>query len=245
MKESNVDIVVPAYNESAFLEENILYLYNLLKSEKLPFKWKIIIGENGSKDNTLEIAKKLSKDHKEIEYIHNDFPNRDLILKKAWQNSNSDILLYTDADNSVHPKDIKELVKGIEEGYDIVVGSRFKTGAKVNRALVRVILSNIYNKILLPVILPIGAKDAQCGFKAINQKVAKNLLPVLVKDVTKYSGFLDTELLGVAHSKGYKIKEIPIEWREKRESTMSVWKNIPVYLKNIIKTRVRIILNEY
>lgn len=242
---SNVEIVVPAYNEGKFLEENILYLYNFLKKEDLSFNWKIIIGENGSKDNTQEVAKKLAKSHKEITWITNDIPNRDLILKKAWENTTADIVMYTDADMSTHPRHIKELIALVEEGNDIVVGSRLRKDSKVKREAKRVFMSKIYNKILLPIILPIGVSDAQCGFKAINQKTAKTLVPKLGKEVTRYSGFLDTEILGVGHSQGYKIKEIPVEWEDKRESTMSVWKNVPVYIRNIVKTRIKLIKGYY
>jgi len=236
-----VDIIIPAHNESKILEKNILILYNFLKKQKQKFKWKIIIGENASSDNTLEIAKKLSKKYKQIKWFHNDIPSRDIILKLLWIESNSDILTYMDADLATDINYFPSLIKAIKEGNDIAVGSRLKKGSKVKREFIRVLMSNIYNKILIPIILPTGVKDAQCGFKAINKKVAKELLPKLGEQ----NGFLDTEMLAVAHYKGYKIAEIPVRWEEDRESTMSVWKNIPNFIKNIFKTRIKLLHERY
>ncbi len=236
-----VDIIIPAHNESKILEKNIFALYNFLKKQPTDFKWTIIIGENASSDNTLEIAKKLSKKYKEVKWSHSDIPSRDIVLKKLWTKSNADILAYMDADLSTDISYFPKLVRAIKEGNDIAIGSRLKKGSKVNRPPIRILMSNIYNKFIIPIILPTGVKDAQCGFKAINKKTAKELLPKL----GNYNGFLDTEMLAVAHYKKYKIEEIPVRWREDRKSTMSVWKNIPNFLKNLIKTRKKILCGKY
>jgi glycosyltransferase involved in cell wall biosynthesis len=237
----SVDIVIPAYNEASVLEKNILDLYNFLKKENLKFKWTIVIGENGSKDNTLEIAKKLSKKYKKIKWAHNDIGSRDRILKRLWSESNADIVMYTDADSSVPPEYIPPLVNKIIEGYDIAIGSRMLEDSKVNRERKRVFMSKIYNKFLIPFILPTGVKDAQCGFKAARTDFIKKLIPKLCNE----NGFMDTEMLAVCNSQGLKIAEIPVEWADRRESTMSVWKNVPNFLKNIIKTRIKIMQGYY
>ncbi|MDD5193713.1 MAG: glycosyltransferase [Candidatus Nanoarchaeia archaeon] len=237
----SVDIIIPAYNESSFLEENVMQLYNFLKNEKLNFNWTIIIGENGSKDNTLDIAKKLSKKYKKIKWAHNDIGSRDRILKRLWGESKVDIVMYTDADMSVHPKYIPPLVNKILDGYDLAIGSRMLKDSIVKREKKRVFMSRIYNNFLVPFILPTGVKDAQCGFKAARTELIKSLIPKLCDE----NGFMDTEMLAVSNSKGLKIAEIPVEWSEGRESTMSVWKNVPNFLKNLVKTRWKIITGFY
>jgi glycosyltransferase involved in cell wall biosynthesis len=241
MKKVSVEIVVPAYNEAPFLEENIMYLYDFLKKEKLNFDWTIIIGENGSTDNTLDIAKKLSKKYKKIKWAHHDIGSRDRTLKKLWGESKADIVMYTDADMSVPPKYIPPLINKILEGYDLAIGSRLLKDSEVKREKKRVFLSKIYNGFLIPIILPTGVNDAQCGFKAAKTKFIKDLIPKLCDE----NGFMDTEMLAVSHSRGLKIAEIPVEWQDRRVSTMSVWKNVPNFLKNIIKTRIKILTGFY
>lgn len=236
-----VEIIIPARNESEFLEKNIRFLYDFLEKEKLPFDYTLHIVESSSQDNTFEIAKSLSKKFKKIKATHFDQPGRDYCLRNSWINSDADILLYTDADISTHPRHLKQLIEKIEEGNDIAIGSRLMKGSILKREKRRVFMSNIYNRILLPIILPTGVRDAQCGSKAITQKVAKEILPKL----EDHNGFLDTELLAVAHHKKLKIAEIPVEWADTRKSTMSVWKNIPDFLKNIIRIRIKIISGFY
>ena len=135
----------------------------------------------------------------------------------------------------------QNLLKKIEEGYDICIGSRLLKESNLKREFYRVIFSKIYNFILIPLILPTGVSDAQCGFKAITPRVAKDILPKL----ESHNAFLDTELLAVARYKGLKIAEIPVTWEDKRESRMNVWKDIPNFLKNIVRTRIKIIKGFY
>jgi len=63
-----------------------------------------------------------------------------------------------------------------------------------------------------------------CGFKAVNQKVIKNILP----QVKNNTWFFDSELVYLAEKNGYKIKEIPVKWAEPRvgddKSRVSVFK---------------------
>ena len=232
-----VEIVIPAHNEEEILESSLNKLYSHLNKIK-DFKWEVIIGENGSTDNTFKLAKSLEKKFTNLKTLHIKDPSRDGVLKEVWSKSRADVLIYMDADMSTDPKHVYELIKAIaNEKYDVAIGSRMKKGAKIKRSLIRRLMSLVYYSILLPVVLPVGVKDTQCGFKAINQKVAKNIIPKLVKE----NGFLDTELIAVARYKNYMIKEIPIEWTEaERTSTMNVYRNISRFLKNILKTRYKI-----
>lgn len=234
-KKIKVDIAIPAYNESKHLGKNIKLIVDTLRRQKTDFSWRIIIGENGSKDNTYEVAKKLAKKYKEVEARHFDRPSKDNAIIEIWINSDADILVFTDADNSVHPKFIPDLVKAINNGADIAAGYRFHTKEN-SRGFYRDTISRIYNRIILPIILPVGTRDAQCGFKAVKSKIAKEISPKLRRE----NGFFDSELLGVAYYKGHKIREVPVSFVETRESVLSVNKNIPNFLKNIIKTRAKI-----
>jgi glycosyltransferase involved in cell wall biosynthesis len=240
MKKTRVDIVVPAYNEAPHLAKNIELVYKTLKRIKPSFDWQILIGENGSKDNTYEVAKQLAKKYGEVKAYHFPIGSKDNTVKSLWLNSNADILIFTDADNSADPKFIPDLVKAITDGFDIAAGDRFHSKAN-SRGLYREMLSRIYNNLLLPLILPTGVKDTQCGFKAINKKVVKSIVPKLGKE----NGFFDTELLAIAKHKGFTVKAVPITWKETRRSVLSVNKNIPNFLKNVVKTRYRLFKGQY
>jgi len=231
-----VDIIIPAYNESKILEDSLNYLYSYLEKIK-EIKWKVIIGENGSKDNTFELAKKLTKKFPNLEAVHINEASRDSVLKELWGKSKADVMMYMDADMSTHPRHTIELINAILEGNDVAIGSRMLPESRVKRPLIRVVMSKLYYSVFLRLFLPVGVKDTQCGFKAINKKVAKEIIPRLIKE----NGFLDTELVAVSKHKKYRIKEIPVEWSEaERRSTMSVYNNVPKFIRNVFRTRKKI-----
>src|SRR3989338_9681772 len=110
----NLLIAIPAYNEADILEKNILKLYNFCLKNIKDYNWKIIISDNNSQDKTLEIAKKLSKKHKEIKYIHQEDRPKSLSLQKTFLKFNSNLYMYMDADLSTDIKHIPEFLKEIE-----------------------------------------------------------------------------------------------------------------------------------
>lgn len=235
-----LDIVIPAYNEGPQLEQNIKLIHDTLSNAKNNFSWKIIIAENGSRDNTFEIAEKIARKYSNVVAKHFDRPSKDNAIIESWLASQADVLVFADADNSAHPKHIPLLFEAIQKGNDIAVGFRFH-GKENSRGFYRDTISSIYNRLLLPLILPTGTRDTQCGIKAVKKEVAHTICPKMRRE----NGFFDTELLAVAKHKNYTITEVPVTWRETRRSVLSVNKNIPNFLRNVIKVRRRIAQGHY
>ena len=82
-----INITIPVYNEEKVLEKSIRYLYDFLTKDFNNYEWEILIADNASKDNTLNIAKKLSNEINKVKYIHLDEKGRGRALKKAWSES--------------------------------------------------------------------------------------------------------------------------------------------------------------
>jgi glycosyltransferase involved in cell wall biosynthesis len=226
-------VVIPVYNEERDLEWSV---ENVLKVCKKNYKnFEILIADNASTDQTPEIAKKLSKKYKPVKYIHLDKKGRGRALKKAWSTTDSEIMCYMDVDLSTNLKFLKPLTDAIEEGYDISFGSRHKKGSEVDRSVKREILSRGYN-LILKLILKVQFNDAQCGFKAINRKVLKEI----ISTIDNNEWFLDTELLVKGERWGYKLKEIPVKWVEDKGSTVNVKRTVESYLRNIFRLKKRI-----
>lgn len=234
-------VVIPAYNEEEILEKNILKLHKFLKKEIKDYQWEIIISDNSSIDRTLEIAKKLSKNYKEISYVHMQKRSKSLAIKKIWLSEEADIYTYMDADLSTDIKHTKELIKKIEEGYDVVTGSRTSEESKTARNFNRHIIS-LALILMLRILFSAKISDFQCGFKSINKKVRDNILPKM--KATEH-GFMDAEMLVVAHKKGYKILEIPVLWKDDRKSRIRVFAGIMDALKNMLKIKFDLIRGAY
>lgn len=214
-------IVVPVYNEEKDIPRNMPVLYRFLSQNFKNYSWKLIVADNGpSKDRTPEVTKILSRKYKNLVYTRIPRPARGNALKEIWLRDPSDYQVYMDVDLSSDLSFLPQLVRALEEGADIAIGSRLKKGAKVyGRTLLREIMSRGYN-ILIKVFFWTKFNDAQCGFKGIRHIAALKLLP----HVRDKAWFFDSELLIIAEKAGFKVREIPIVWRDDPASTVKVAK---------------------
>ncbi len=233
-KTQSVDIVIPVYNEENCLEKNVLILYTYLE-EVTDFSWNIIIADNASTDRTSQIATYLASKHGNIQYIHLPIKGRGYSLRKAFLQSKADILCYMDVDLSTNLHYLKPLIESIACGFDISIGSRLMQGSRLKRRLHREIFSRIYN-FLIKLLFFTRFSDAQCGFKALRNDVAKHLVPL----VKNNNWFFDTELLLLAEYNKYRIFEIPVEWIEDIRTKVHIGKTILEDLAGLLRMRFSI-----
>ncbi|MBD3155991.1 MAG: glycosyltransferase [Candidatus Aenigmarchaeota archaeon] len=225
-----ISVVIPVYNEEEQLEWSVKEVLKVCKKNYKDFE--ILIADNASTDRTLEIAKKLKNKYKQVNYIHLDQKGRGRALKRAWTSTDADIMCYMDVDLSTDLRHLGQLTDAIEKGYDISFGSRHHEESKLERSLKRDVLSKGYN-FLLRAFLNFPFNDAQCGFKAINSQIAKELVP----EIENNEWFFDTELIVKGLHAGYRLKSIPVEWIEDKGSTVKIKKTVESYLKNIFRVR--------
>jgi glycosyltransferase involved in cell wall biosynthesis len=230
---STVDVIIPVYNEEEQTAQSVTTLRQFLK-ENLPSKWTIVIADNGSTDNTLSIAQALSLEYPDVRYVHLPEKGRGRALRQTIVGSPADIISYMDVDLSTHLNAFPPLVKAIEDGYDIAIGSRLMSGAKTTRCFKRELTSRAYN-LLLKAMFFTPFCDAQCGFKAISHRAAQDLVPLVRNEMW----FFDTELLILACRKGYKIKEIPVTWIEDPGSKVNVLKTATEDIKGLLRMRFK------
>jgi glycosyltransferase involved in cell wall biosynthesis len=214
-----VDVVIPVLNEAHVLERSVRTVHRFL-SQRVRYRWRIVIAENGSTDGTADVARRLSEELPEVELLVLGWRGRGRALRAAWGRGDADILCYTDVDLSTDLDAMPRLFHAlIHENYDVAIGSRLAKGARTVRCFKREMISRTYNQILR-MVLRVGFSDAQTGFKAITREVADKVLP-LVKD---NGWFLDTELLVLAERLGYRIADIPIVWIEDDDSRVKIVK---------------------
>jgi glycosyltransferase involved in cell wall biosynthesis len=217
-KKKSVDIVVPIYNEEEELAQNIVKLYQFLSKNITDYVWRVVIADNASTDNSLEIAKKLARKYSKIAFVHLNLKGRGRAVKKVWQEGKSDICVYMDVDLSTDLNSLSNLLKSFDKGYNIAIGSRLLSESKViGRPIKREILSRVYN-ILIKSAFWTRFSDAQCGFKAVSRKVVKELIP----KITDNAWFFDSELLIMGEKLGYRIYEVPVKWVDNPGSTVRV-----------------------
>jgi glycosyltransferase involved in cell wall biosynthesis len=229
-----VAIIIPAYNEEKFIEKSILCLEKYLKLNLNKFNIKILISEDGSIDNTFNIITRLAEEYDNISIRHN--PNklgRGRAVKEAWRDIDADIYAYLDADFATDISHLQILLDKCCQGFDIVTGSRYVKYSVVNRPILRTIASKVYNQII-NIIFKTAVKDHQCGFKAVTN-VARG---IILKESIFNDWFWDTEIFIIAHHKGLRVCEVPVQWDEKRSTKtplIRLLKDVWIHGRGIIR----------
>lgn len=217
--DKRVDVIIPVYNEERDLEPSVTRLRDFLLAN-CPYRWRIMVADNASKDRTLEIAQKLAARWSEhVTYIHLDAKGRGRALKAAWQASDADVVSYMDVDLSTNLRHFMPMIEPLMRGeYHIATGSRLMKGARVKRQLKREVVSRAYNLIVKLMFPRRRFSDAQCGFKALSRKAVQELIPYIVDN----NWFFDSELLLRSEQEGYRVWEVPVEWIEDMDTRVKI-----------------------
>ena len=231
---TSLDVVIPVLNEERALGGSVERLRAFLASEMGQYDWRITVADNGSTDGTLAEAERLAAEHPgRVGYIHLDQRGRGRALRRAWLESGRDILSYMDVDLSTGLEAFPSLVRAIaEDGHHVAVGSRLAGGARTARSLKREVISRAYNG-LIKVGFQTRFSDAQCGFKAIGRAAAQILVPLVVDN----HWFFDTELLIIAEKRGFRIRDIPVNWNEDPDSRVHIVNTAMEDLRGLARLR--------
>ena len=227
-----VDVVLPVYNEEHDLPRSVETLLDYL-GRRLPYPWRITVADNGSSDATPAIADSLAEAHSQVRVVHLTEKGRGRALKRAWLESDADILVYMDIDLSTDLDCLLPLVDALHrQGCHLAVGSRLARGAQVDRALKREVISRCY-VLLIRAFFQTRFTDAQCGFKAISRGAAQALLP----HIQDNGWFFDTELLVTAEKRGFRIADIPVVWRDDPDTRVAILSTAWRDLKGLLRLR--------
>jgi glycosyltransferase involved in cell wall biosynthesis len=235
-----VNVTIPVYNEEKILPASIATLHEFL-AKHCRFDWEIVIADNASTDRTLEIANGLREEHDRVQVFHLDQKGRGRALRAVWKNSRADILSYMDVDLSSNLYAFPPLIEGlISGGFDIGTGSRLMKASTTRRSLKREIISRGYN-LLVKAFFHTKFSDAQCGFKAISARAAKDLLP----KIEDTGWFFDTELLVLGEKLGYRIFDLPVSWIEDLDSRVRIVRTALDDVKGLIRVRRNFSAHKY
>lgn len=230
-----ISIIIPAYNEEKVIANSISSVEKELISLKRPFE--LLVVDDGSKDATPQILKRLIKSNKHpcLRVIsYKDGPSRRENLAKSFKFLKGKCIILLDMDLSMDTKHLKDMIFWLENGYDMVIPNRYHNDSRIKRNPKRYIISKLYNG-LIRLLFRTGFKDNICGFKAFRHDVILRLVKEAGIDKTnKRSVFWDTELIIRALQDGIKIKEIPVHWIEGKNSALTYKREIKM-LSYIIK----------
>lgn len=243
-----ISIIIPAYNEENNLHNGVLKAVDAyLSQQKYPYE--VVIVDDGSKDQTLDLVEKFIKDKKEYRLIKNNHGGKAVAVMTGMLESQGEIALFTDMDQATPLREIEKLLPEFETGHDIVIGSRKgRKGAPAIRKMMAWGFS-----VLRTLLLGLPFKDTQCGFKAFNRKSTEKVFaPLLLrwrkhlnkKGAAVNAGF-DVETLFLAKKMGFQIAEVPVEWHYVGTERVQAIRDSIDALQDMLKIRMNDVLGNY
>lgn len=224
-------IIFPVLNERLRLESGITRTVEYLQS--ISFEdYEIIIVDNGSEDETPQIAERLCQKYPGVRYERINIRGVGAAFRRGVELSSGEIVGYMDIDLSTNIKHLGEAIQIFETQRDVeyINGSRFaKESDTRGRKWYRRITSQGL-LILLKLFLRMKSTDAICGFTFVRRATALSLVEGSSQD---NGWFYMIEFLLRAEKRGVNVLDYPVEWQEDYNTTVKVFKTVCNYLVQI------------
>lgn len=210
-----ISIILPCYNEEAILPENFEIIKTFLESRSAKYDWEILIIDDGSQDNTGDIADKIENLNSHVRVIHHPVNlNLGNALQTGFCNAKGEIIVVLDVDLSYAVENIEKLTdKLIEESADIVIASPYMKGGKVTAVpFFRKIMSKWVNKFMR-----FSAQDKYHTFTGMVRAYRSNFIRSVNLKSKDYE--INPEIIYKAMILRARIIEIPanLDWTEQNK----------------------------
>jgi dolichyl-phosphate beta-glucosyltransferase len=207
-----LSIVIPAYNEEQRLPDSLAQL-RAYASQQL-YSMEVLVVDDGSEDTTAAVVEAAAANWPDLRLLHIAHTGKGQAIKQGLLAARGDLIFICDADLSMPIEQLARFITLMQDGSQVVIGSREAPGAvRYGEPALRHLMGRVFNWLVRHLVLP-GIQDSQCGFKCFTREVARDLASC--QQLTGW-GF-DVELLSIARTRGYNIQELPISWYYKASS---------------------------
>ena len=213
-------IVIPTYNEAHNIQKLVVRIF-----ENYPQMHLIIVDDN-SPDGTGEMADLLAEQYPTLQVIHRPYKaglgSAYIIGFKRALSEGADLIFEMDADFSHDPKYLKDFFKTIKTA-DVVIGSRYIYGVRVDGWRFRRLLLSKAANMFVSYIMVKPIWDFTAGFRCYRRKVLESI----ELDKVKSDGYaFQIEMTYLAFEHGFRVKEIPILFKERINGYSKISRNI-------------------
>ena len=224
MQSTSLSIFFPCYNDSGTIGSLVLSAHDVAKS--LTNDYEIIVVDDGSEDNSIEVLESLLKVCDALKVIHHENnKGYGATLKTGFNNCTKDLFFYTDGDGQYDVYELKRLFNSMHDGVDVVNGYKIER----NDPFYRIILGRIY-LILMRMIFRFKIRDVDCDFRLIRTSLMNTIT------LKHNSGVVCLELVKKLEKIGAQFVEVPVNhyFRTYGKSQIFNFKRLLVIMFNIL-----------
>ncbi len=230
MPKTELSIIFPAYNEEVLIQNTLDRAVSYLN--KLNISWEILVVDDGSQDKTSKIVREYgNKDVKLIRFPQNQ--GKGAALKKGMLAARGEYVIFSDADLSVDIRRSKDFLQVLKSA-DVAVASRRTKGSKIaiHQSFARESMGKVFTAITR-FMMGVNLSDFTCGFKGFRREVAQDVFTQAKINRWAY----DAEIMFLANKYGYKIKEIPVVWKNREDTRVKLFDAVITSFRDLILIR--------
>ncbi len=209
-----LSIVMPAFNEDRRLGPALDQIKRYFESS--PMTVELIIVDDGSTDDTIGVARRFDSGDMTVRLIRNRVNRgKGYSVRRGMRKAVGAMILMTDTDQSTPIYELAKVAGFLDDGYDVVIGSRDLDESQITQRQPRhrhsmgLLMRGLRRKLMLRDI-----RDTQCGFKLFSRRAGK----AIFRRVREEGFPFDCEALMLARKLGYRIKEVGVVWRNDPDS---------------------------
>jgi len=217
-----LSVIIPCYNEEENLRRGVLEEVKAFLTEQ-KYRWEVIVVDDGSTDASLHLIRRFVSQEQHFKVRTINHGGKPVAIWEGINQTTGMIVLFTDMDQSTPICELEKLLPWYNLGFEVVIGSRGiqRRGFSALRQVGSFVFRTLRRFLLLWEVI-----DTQCGFKSCTRPAALEIfwrLSSIQKQIKprgwKVSAF-DVEFLYLMRLRGYKIKEVTVEW-ENRDTSVT------------------------
>jgi len=194
----NISFFFPAFHDAGTVEKLVLAAREVLR--EIANRWEIIIVNDGSFDNTGDVADECAQKYENVVVQHHIYNiGYGAALKTGFYTAQYDLIFYTDGDMQYDPHELKLLLPLLNDEVTIVSGYKKKRADTWDR-----VLSAKFYNFIVRLIFRIHVRDIDAAFKLMRREVIDSI------ELRSNGGFICAELFAKARKLGYHVAQLPV-----------------------------------
>ncbi len=236
-----LSVVIPAYNEEQRIGRSLQTILAYLRQQ--PYAAEVVVVDDGSHDATAYLVAPLCGKVPPV-YLLQNGRNRGkgFSVRNGFLHACGKYLLFSDADLSTPIEDVEKLFVALREPCDVAIGSRALPDSRVevHQPWYRENMGRLFNVFVQALAVP-GILDTQCGFKCFTREAA---LAICERMTCERFGF-DVEMLYLAQRLGYRVREVPVVWRNSPQTRVHALRDSGSMLCDLLRIRWNAVRGRY